>query len=132
MTVTTKKLQSDPLTEEESWATPRLPSGRFGYTNEFLIPKDADLSCVFCGWAPKTTDDPRIIYVTYGGLIESLCLCPHCADQLMASLIQDLARVIEVEGFVAGSYMAQRQEQLGKDLEDIMFAGKIQLPLGSQ
>jgi NADPH-dependent curcumin reductase CurA len=50
----------------------------------------------------------------------------------MASLIQDLARVIEVEGFVAGSYMAQRQEQLSKDLEDIMFAGKIQLPLGSQ
>jgi hypothetical protein len=132
MTVTTNKLQSDPPTEEESWTTPRLPSGRFGYINEYLIPDGADLSCVFCGWAPKTADEPRIIYVAYGGRTEHLCLCPHCADQLMASLIQDLARVIEVEGFVAGGYMAQRQEQIVKDFECIMFAGKMRLPPGRQ
>ena len=132
MTVTTNKLQSDPPTEEESWETPRLPSGRFGYTNEFLIPKDAHLTCAICQIAPETVDAPRIVYVTYGGLIKFLCLCPHCADQLMASLIQDLARVIEVEGFVAGGYMAQRQEQIVKDFECIMFAGKMRLPPGRQ
>jgi hypothetical protein len=132
MTVTTKKLQRDPPTEEESWATPRLPSGRFGYTNEFLIPKDADLTCVICQIAPETVDDPRIVYVTYGGLIKFLCLCPYCAEQLVSSSIQDLARVIEVEGFVAGKLMAGNKERIVKDFEDIIFAGSVLLPPGRQ
>jgi hypothetical protein len=131
MSVTTGNLQQAGGDDFRPIKDRYLGSGRYGYSFAPEIADVSDLQCGNCCRFPESGNEPRIVYSGYGPKAD-LCLCAKCADQLTASLIQDLARVIEVEGFVAGRYMAQRQERIVKDFEDIMLAGKVQLPPGWQ
>jgi hypothetical protein len=119
MTVTTKALQSRGYVLGD---TEVLPSGRRGYHHELMWPEEHSLPCYWCAERPENDHDPRIIH---SGVFE-LCLCPHCAERLISSLIQDLARVVEKEGFVVGTWLAYREAQITKDIEDILFSGRVQ------
>ena len=125
MTVTTQALQRRGYTAEGPEV---LPSGRYGYHYEFLRPEEHTLQCDWCSAEPKNEHDPRIIHSSDLGL----CLCIECAEELTSSLLQDLARVVEKEGFVAGTWLAGRETQIKKDVEELLFSGRVQrLPGGS-
>ena len=124
MSVITKSLQDIGYKEGNNYEL--LPSGRVGYSYDPRIPEKSDFSCNLCLKAPNTPDEPRI---TYFG-VKQLCLCAPCTDRLLSSLIQDLARVIEVEGFVAGEALAEKEVRIAQDIGDIVFAGKVLLPPG--
>ena len=124
MSVITENIQAAGYIEGNNYEV--LPSGRLGYGYDPTVPDLPDFSCNFCLQSPKAPDEPRVTYFA----VKRLCLCAPCTDRLLSSLIQDLARVVETEGFVAGRYMADREERIIKDVEDILFAGKVQSPPG--
>jgi hypothetical protein len=86
--------------------------------------------CAVCGHEVQIGDT----LVTYDSVTRnrtyhtSLYLHPKCAEQLATVLVQDLAKIVDTEGFVLGDYMAPRADRIMTAVDKVVFAGNVLKP----
>jgi hypothetical protein len=106
--------------------------GSLSYPDSWDVPSRG-AKCVVCGGEVKIGDtlityDAATQYKTAKGSITSLHIHPTCAEKLTTSVIQDLAKIVDAEGFVLGGYMAPRADRLTKAMDKVIFAGSVLKP----
>jgi hypothetical protein len=102
-----------PVQTEEERVERRIPS---------LMPQPGD-KCCRCGEAIYGMD--AIQFDVYGRMPD-LNMHPACAEEIVTVVVQDLARLIDHRGFVIGTYMSSRHENVVPSFEKVLLAGRAQ------